>query len=605
MSAEGEVHYVELCGRVDRVGELLRRTRGGTGLCRFVAGTLGPLLLVVLLDRLLPLPGIVRAALVTGCGLGVLYLLVQEAIRPWLRRRDTVACAQFVENRIPRLETSVVTAIQIHDDLQRKRPWFDRQMVMATLRHAVELIGRFNLDSVVDRAPLHRAAALAGTVALALLLHAALDFGGLLSQLQRLFGSFSEVRQELTAAGRKEITVRVLPDGKTTLLRGSSATLEATLIGFHSDSVLLRIRPEDRGPEEYRLETAGADTVTHGLASVAQTFEAVFTAKEVESEPVTVRVVGRPQVVNIQLECIYPTYVRRPPLRLPRSSGEITALKGCHVVLTIEANKALQGGYLDVMMKSPIPMAVGGRFARAVIPVEERTEYFIRLTGEDGFENERPRRRVIKVVHDQEPAIRFVNLGIKPDQEVQMTEALASAKSLVVGASDDYGIRKIIFHYDIEAVVKELYHEPIRNQQRTRVFSIPRQTWQGTIARAGELGLKVGDRLSFWAEVQDGYDRGDEGGPHRARTPTYHLVVVGEEFAWEDVEYRPDETFDFGLYDSLKRKSRGRRKPPRESITREAKPEMPDVELDLPYGHDEVPIQYESAWKAYTGSLME
>jgi hypothetical protein len=32
---------------------------------------------------------------------------------------------------------------------------------------------------------------------------------------------------------------------------------------------------------------------------------------------------------------------------------------------------------------------------------------------------------------------------------------------------------------------------------------------------------------------------------------------------------------------------------------------MPGIYLDLPYGNDEVPVQYQSAWKAYTSSLIE
>jgi len=436
-------------------------------------------------------------------------------------------------------------------------------------------------------------------------LYAALDYDGMVSQLRRFFGAFTEIRDDLAAGRRKEIRIAVLPDGKTTVLQGSSVALEATMVGFDSDHLDLRVEPEEGEPELFRLDTRGAHSVQHTLVSLERTFEALFSYQEIASERVRIRVVERPSVRNIQLEVIYPSYVRRPPLRLPRSSGEITALKGSHVILTIEASKSLQRGHLELEQGEPVVLAVGGRFARGVLPVEEGIRYLVRLVGEDGFTNEAPRLRLIKVVHDQSPEVRFVNLGIEPEQEVQFTESIAGAKPLNVAARDDYGVRKIIFHYDIAAVVKELYHEPIRDKTRQRTFSIPRQTWSGTIVRVGELGAKVGDRVSFWAEAQDGYDRGEDGQPNSSRTPVFHIVVIGEEFAWEDVTYQPDASFDFGLYDSLTRKARGRRKPPREAIVREAMPEMPDIDLDLAYGHDEVPVQYQSAWKAYTSSLMD
>jgi len=605
MPAETAEQYSELCSRVQSVAEDRHRTRINTGASRLVAGALGPFLLALMVDRVVPLPGAVRAAILIGCVIAAVYLLIREVVGPWRREFGMEESAEFIESRIPALRTSLITALQVHQDLGRDRPWFDRQMVAATVRLACASLKRFALRSVVDRTALRKWAACASVIVLAGVLYAALDFNGLASQLRRFFGAFTEIRDELAAGRRREILIAVLPDGKTTVLQGSSVTFEATMVGFETDHLDLRVVPEEGDSELFRLDTRGAPSVEHTLVSLERTFDALFSCGEIASERVRIRVVERPSVRNIQLEVIYPSYVRRPPLRLPRSSGEITALKGSHVVLTIEANKPLQRGHLEFEQGEPIALAVGGRFARGVLPVEEETRYRVRLVGEDGFTNESPRLRLIKVVHDQTPEVRFAGLGIEPEQEVQLTESIAGAKPLNVAAKDDYGVRKIIFHYDIEAVVKELYHEPIREQTRQRTFSIARQTWSGTIVRVGELGAKVGDRVSFWAEAQDGYDRGEGGQPQSSRTPVFHIVIIGEEFAWEDVTYQADASFDFGLYDSLTRKARGRRKPPREAIIREAMPEMPDIDLDLAYGHDEVPVQYQSAWKAYTSSLME
>jgi hypothetical protein len=603
--SSAHAEYQELCRHVKAVWTRRRNVTSGIGVCHLLTGFLGPLLVALGLDRFLPLPGIVRAAAILASISLMLYFLIRGVVLPWIQRQDLFAGARFIESRRPELNTSFITALQVREDLDRDPPWFDRQMVEATLRFAGELARRLDLGSVVDTRPLRRAAALAAVLLAAAIGYAAWDFAQLRAQLGRFLTAFSEVRDDLTSPVEREILVEVIPDGKTTVLRGASVTLQAALVGFTSPRVKLRLQPENGLAEEYELDTSGGQTAGHTLVSVEASFDAVFSAETVTSEPVTIRVVERPEVVNVQLECIYPAYVRRPPLRLPRSSGEISALKGSHIVLTIEASRALQSGHLEVLRGQAVPLAVGGRFARGVFSVEETIEYRIRLVSIEGFENEKPETRLIQVVHDLPPEVQFVNLGIEPEGEVQLKESLATAKALEVVARDDYGIRKIVLHYDIEAVVKELSHEPVRGKQKSRVFAIPAQNWTGLLARVGELGLKVGDRISFRAEVMDWYDREEDGKPHATRTPTYHLVVVGEEFAWEDVVYRPDETMDFGLYDTLARKARGREKPPRESIAREPRIEMPGVELDLPYGHDEVPIRYQSAWKAYTTSLME
>ncbi|MBI2191150.1 MAG: hypothetical protein HYU36_04120 [Planctomycetes bacterium] len=603
---ESHALYLELCGRASAIEDDLRRVRLGTGLCWIVGWVIGPFLTAILVDRLLPLPDLVRAAVTLACAATLLYGVARHLFLSAFQKLSTETCAAIIEGGIPELRTSLITGIQIYEDLESERPRFDRQMVEATLRHAAQLARRFDFRSVVETAELRHRAAVAGLVLLASLIYAATDFPGLLSQLRRFFTAFGRVQEEWVTGPRRSISVKVLPDGKTTLLRGSSVTLEATLVGFRSSSVTLQVRSEKGKEEDMDLPTESDGTARHTWPGLEESFEASFRAGEVASETVAIKVVERPEVVNIQLENIYPTYVRRPPLRLPRSSGEITTLKGSYVVLTIEANKNLRAGNLEILQGSPMPLTVGGRFARVVIPVERTTEYRIHLTDEDGFENENPQVRIIQMVIDQDPQVRFVNLGIEPEGEAIWNEGVASGKSLDVESRDDYGIRKLILHYDIEAVVKDVAIEPVRDKEKVRSFSLPLQSWTGSIARVSELGLRIGARLTFWAEVQDWYDLGEDGKPHSARTPVFRLVVVGQEESWEDLGYKPDENINFSLYEEMQRTSRGgRQKPPRESITREERPEMPSIQLDVSYGHEDVPVEYQRAWKAYTGSLME
>lgn len=598
--------YKELCARTLSIEDDLRRVRLGSGLCWLVTATLGPFLVALFIDRLLPLPDLLRAAVTLACGATLLYGLVRHIAIPAAQKLDTVACARIIEQGIPDFQTSLITSIQVYEDLERAQPWFDRQMVEATLRHTAQVARRHDFQSVVQTEELRRRALWAGLILFLSLLYAATDFAGLMGQLQRFFGAFSRVQEEWISGPRRSIQVKVLPDGKTTLLKGASVTLEATLVNFQSPTMKLALLSEKGEAQELQLETEQAERVRHTLPALEESFQATFSAGEVVSETVSIKVVERPEVVNIQLENIYPTYVRRPPLRLPRSSGEITTLKGSYVVLTIEANKSLKGGNLEILQGSPLQLAVGGRFARVVLPIERTTEYRIHLTDEDNFENENPQVRIIQMVLDQDPQIRFVNLGIEPEGEAIWPESIAFAKALEVEARDDYGIRKILLHYDIEAVVKDVSVEPVRDKEKLRTFSIPLQSWTGSLARVSELGLQVGARLIFWAEVQDWYDLGEEGKPHTARTPVYRFVVVGQEDSWQDVAYRPDESINFSLYEEMQRASRGgRQKPPRESISREERPEMPNLELDISYGHDDIPIEYQRAWKAYTGSLIE
>ena len=65
-----------------------------------------------------------------------------------------------------------------------------------------------------------------------------------------------------------------------------------------------------------------------------------------------------------------------------------------------------------------------------------------------------------------------------------------------------------------------------------------------------ELGAKVGDRIVYWAEVEDAYDLEPEKGPHKARTPNYRFAVVSQEELFADIRY--NDTWSVDWYDKKK-----------------------------------------------------
>ena len=179
-------------------------------------------------------------------------------------------------------------------------------------------------------------------------------------------------------------------------------------------------------------------------------------------------IVERPELVGMEVECVYPDYLHRPPRRLPITGG-MRIPEGTRLTLHAKSTKPLA----DVRVQSsgePQPHSLGP----FDVPVKEiHWDYgtlqaddvlTIQATDIDGVSGRQPYRISLSVVPDELPqiSVRLAGIGtaITPDAVIPLEGKV----------SDDYGLARIWYSYQVgDGPVEErpLTRQPQGDEEQT------------------------------------------------------------------------------------------------------------------------------------------
>ncbi|GDY20762.1 hypothetical protein LBMAG56_21080 [Verrucomicrobiota bacterium] len=562
----------------------------GAGWLVWVLGL--PLLATAGLERAIGLPFWLRAPVLPLLGVAAAWWGWRRIIRPLRERYTPTRAALLVEAKRPELGSRLVSALEVFPDLEAERPRFDSAMVGALVLHTQRATAQDDFRAVIDRTRARRQLIAGGVTLLLWLAVFIFDSAGMSRALGSFVSAWDDVRNVAQKATGAEIVVA--PLDRPAYLTGSSVTLHATQQGFRSGEMQVFTRNEgDAEWHAFSLQVDSGGHATHSAANASKTFECYFASNRIQSRRVTVVITERPRIVNLTVEYELPAYARRAPIVQPRSDGNLKALFGSSVILTVEANKPLKSLVMTrSFAKEPEPFSVGGRHARDVVRLDldkwradERAAipetYRLTLTDEFGYTNaDADRDYELVVQKDQPPVISFVGLPHKSSaQEPHILEKNLAGIALTVRAKDDWGLGKITLHYRIEDL--DTGAEKLKDS-RVRRFDVPRaEVPQLSLLRLAEIGATVGQRVVFWAEAEDTYDLEPGKGPHTARTPAYKLAVVSQEDMFTEVAYKDDWSTQW--YDSLKVATLSDREiPVRQSPDREPPAKVAEKLLNAP-----------------------
>ena len=560
--------HASLVHAVMDVAALDKRTRVSGGAGRLVWQIGLPLLAVVMVQVFLPLPFYLRLPVLPLALGALLWKGWKQVFRPFSDQYSATRAAMMVEAERPDFDSRLVTSIEIYDDTERDTPHFNPGMTHALIRSTWENVQKQNLLEVIDLVPGRRHVAAAVVVAMAWVGIFAFNARGISESLFSMVSAWGEARDQAQKLAGATITIE--PLDRQAYLRGSNLTIRAVQQGFRKPEMSVYIRPMEAEPwKTTQLEvdpTGGASLV---LQNVEETFECYFKSGVIESSRLTVPVTVPPRVVKMTVEYQFPKYVRRASIIQDRSDGNLTALLGSTLIIQLEANKTLSKATLTgSFIKNETELAVGGRFARALIRLDrpewltdprDRIEetYQLKLVGEYGYSNEDSARNyALTITRDAAPTLAFKRLPHRsPAHEPHIVLSNLSAVPIAIAAKDDYGIVKLNLHYRLESLETGIERA---SQSKTIQFPVPRTEIPIlSLMRMSEMGAAVGDRIVFWAEAFDGYDLEPEKSPHIARTPVYKVAVVTEEDLFNEVVYK--DTWETQWYDGLKMAQRSRR----------------------------------------------
>ena len=564
--AEAKSAHETLCRRVHDVAQLKRRCSLSAGSGRMMWMLGAPLLILLGMENWIGLPYYLRAPILPLLALTAIYLGWRLIVRELLKKYTSTSAALLVEEKRPELMTRLVSAIEIFPDLEKADPRFDPGLVQALVIHAQRSTQADDFCAVIDRAPARRQLMAAAATLAVWIAAFSLDPSGMRHSLFSMGNAWNEVRQLVAKAGGAKIVID--PLGQPAYLVGSDVSINAAQKGFHEDAMTFFFKGEDEQTwQSAPLQVDAGGRASHVAKSATKTFECYFVSGRIQSDHVTVLVTERPRIVNLKVETELPMYARRAPVIEPHSDGNLREkLFGSTVTLTIESNKKLKSATFKRSSSAEAEnLVVGGQYARVVLrltneqwlaenapPLIQET-YALQLTDDYGFSNDDAAHNYeLSVIKDQPPTVALIGIPNRSSaDEPHILEQTLGGISVLVRAKDDYGISKVTVYYRVEGL--ETNAEKSKDN-RVRAFTVPQaELQQLNMFHLSETGAHVGDRIVFWAEVEDAYDLEPKKGPHKVKTPTFKIAVVSQEEMFDNLVNR--DTWSPVWYDELKRAS--------------------------------------------------
>jgi len=501
LKPSAERGHAELILRIRRAASRWRRERGLSGLSRvgviFLAGFV-PYLIV---DSVSPMPPVLRVSWLCALLVFVVAGLVVWVWRPLARRFDPVAAAAAVEREHPELGEELEAAAELWRKRGETRTGYSVELIDALILRVVRETSGIDFSAVGRTGELRRWRIRFGAAVIA---------GGLacFAVGPRLGPAVGRLAHPLAVPEPPMVSLAVEP-GDVTLVAGSDLAVRVAVTGPARGAPVLETEHAGEPPQEAAMAPAGGG-YRAVVRNVRETFRYAVVLGEVRSPWYSARVIERPFVAGIRLDYRYPAYSGLLPKTVDENNGDITALKGTTVGVTVSASKPLERAWLDFGPGREIELT---RLAPDVFECEirvlEDASYAVRMLDVDGLENPDPPTYSVVVVRDEYPLVRIVEPG--EDGEVPRGMMLPVA----VSAVDDYGITRLSIRYSIEGRAGE---GVVSLGEFTA--PVPRDVVREATWDLSETGILPGSALVYFAEV---VDNDEVGGPKVSRSESYVL----------------------------------------------------------------------------------
>jgi hypothetical protein len=359
-------HYTELSAILKRVRARWRAMSAMRAWTRAAAIAAAVLLVALVAHRLLTPEG---PALVALWGLAAVAALA--CIMWLLPLRHSPAdqqVARLVEECCPELEDALITAIAERDNATR------RAMLASVLADAAKRCRDLDLDRIVSRSALRKAAMMASAATVALFV---LGFfsAGPASRAARVFALY---------LFPERIVIDVVP-GDVKLRAGQPLQVIARVPGMSGGVVPVLRYGQGEEWREARMD-AGQNGFAFAFERVDQGFTYSVSAAAARSRDYNVTVVRPPRVERIDLHYEYPRAFGLKP-RLEEDSGDIYGPVGTRVRVSVHTDKPVTSAALTLGDGKRVVMKHGEQGAEGELLIAEDGSYRVALGDGDGLSN--------------------------------------------------------------------------------------------------------------------------------------------------------------------------------------------------------------------------
>lgn len=441
--------------------------------------------------------------------------------------------ALLLERRFPKLSDHVLTAVHIGSNPERSKT-YNTDLIATTQHEAVRAIADVRPSQIFNRGPLLRASTAAIGIIASVILFALLSrdtFGfwleriALSDELWPRRVSLQVVGFEQDAHGKR--VHKLAQDDDFELLVHAHTTSDEfpdeveirfrLADGRRGRDTMIRVGEASPGRDEFQLYRYDFKRVAGDM-----TFDVVGGDDRVRD--LELRVVERPELFAIELECIYPNYLGRERRRLPVTGG-MRIPEGTQLVLHASASKPLVAAQIkasqdqqeqDVKYTDKPQSTLRWKYGT----LEHDDVLLVNVTDIDGVSSREPYRISMAMVSDEVPQVivRLSGIGtaITPDAILPFKGKL----------TDDYGLARAWFQYQVDSgtsATRALSAQPSGEPVLEEIDEFDTRALDESTGKRA-LTLRPGQKLSLTLRATDYFDLND--GPRAGSSQLFTLDVV-------------------------------------------------------------------------------
>jgi hypothetical protein len=482
---------------------------------------IGLLLLLLGVGVRFLIPSIPALALVySGVSLLSLLALIMLVMVPALRRVSRRQALTRIEQTYPDLHDDLTNALELDAArLEAANPHgVALELVQALHAKTARQVKSLMPQAVVRRAPL-QGLAWCGMLVLAAGAVAVIQ-PSLLSEALRVMMAPTHYLPE------RDMRLAVTPQ-QVTIARGMNLEVQAQAAQRVPRRLELLVKRPGEDDKQYVMESLETGTFRYIFLKPQTGFTFQALSGKFTSAPGTVQVVPAPAVGNITLRYLYPDYTGLRS-KTQEGGGDIQALPGTQVRITMQSNVPLSRGRLRLADGNELPLAITDQALQGEILVMEEGAYNIEVEDTHGLHNQQPPWYGIRLTPDLVPTVHLIN----PNDEREIDET--TVLDIRYSVEDDFGLQDAaLVYFGTDGVEHRV---PLHRGRFTQRQAVEHFSWD-----LYQHPLPDGETVQIYVEV---YDNDTISGPKKGVSETLTMKVRNREQEHQALEAVQNEIAD-------------------------------------------------------------
>lgn len=325
--------------------------------------------------------------------------------------------------------------------------------------------------------------------------------------------------------------VFVVQPGNTEIAKGQDVTIRIRTTGQQPAEIILSTKSQEQSEfSEKKLLSDSLGNFIFEVRSVKSSFEYSASAEKITSGIYKISVINRPNITGFDLTIFPPAYSRLPE-QIQKDNGNITALPGSKIKITLNSSRELSKAVVSFSDSTNKKMSTVSAKSSVEFSISKDVNYQMLIEDTQGFTNINPITYSIKVLPDAAPTVELISPtgNIKLGQESKI--------SIVSKITDDYGFTKMNLNYRLSS---SKYRQP--SDEFTKIpITISTQLKEDEIYFVWDLAplvLAEGEILSCYLEV---FDNDIISGLKSAKTQQFTITVPSLNELFTGAENKQDD----------------------------------------------------------------